>query len=263
MSDSAFKRSVEALTLGRDLRVWSIIVTLFGDLAQGPEDRISGALMSSLVEMMGIKPEAMRVALHRLRKDGWIESHKTGRRGEYSLTAYGRAESAAVTPLIYAPSVKLSKDWFVAVTASMSQAERKGIEASLKKQDYFAIASGVYLGNGAAPIEDGLFVLSGRSMDVPDWLREALSPEKLCGDYAAFEVALERISTEATSALEVATLRALIVHNWRRLVLRHPHLPADFFTKDWRGIACRKRVHTILSEMGRPELPTLEGIVSL
>ncbi len=60
-------------------RVWSMMVTIFGDLAQAPRDRIDGPLLTRLTDGMGIKPEAVRVALHRLRNEDWITSVKSGR----------------------------------------------------------------------------------------------------------------------------------------------------------------------------------------
>ena len=63
-------------------RVWSLLVTIFGDLALAKDARLSGASVNALTAAIGIKPEATRVASHRLRKEGWIESHRTGRQSK-------------------------------------------------------------------------------------------------------------------------------------------------------------------------------------
>jgi len=68
MPTAAFKKSRDALNRIGDRRVWSIIVTISGDLAQEPNERISGSLVSRLTNLLDIKPEAARVALHRWRK---------------------------------------------------------------------------------------------------------------------------------------------------------------------------------------------------
>ena len=57
-------------------KTWSLIATLFGDL---DGDELSGKALWSLLAPLGIKPEATRVALHRLKKDGWIVAKKAGR----------------------------------------------------------------------------------------------------------------------------------------------------------------------------------------
>ena len=64
-----FEASIAQLTDLQNLRVWSIIVSLFGDLAQKTGDQISGTTLTQIITPMGIKPEAIRVALHRLRKE--------------------------------------------------------------------------------------------------------------------------------------------------------------------------------------------------
>ena len=74
----------DLLKLG-EVKVWSVLVTLFGDLAPGQTDHLAGPDVSRLVERLAIKPEALRVALHRLRKDNWIESSKSGRISHLSL----------------------------------------------------------------------------------------------------------------------------------------------------------------------------------
>ncbi len=86
LSPQTFELGIAQLTDLQNLRVWSIIVSLFGDLAQKPGDQISGTTLTQIITPMGIKPEAIRVALHRLRKDGWIESTRSGRASVHFLT---------------------------------------------------------------------------------------------------------------------------------------------------------------------------------
>ena len=74
-------------------RVWSLLVTVFGELGQDPDVRLSVLLLGKLMDLAGVKPGAMRVALHRLKKDGWIDSRRCGRNSEYFLTPYGRSQS--------------------------------------------------------------------------------------------------------------------------------------------------------------------------
>ena len=100
MQASSFQNLIEQVTFGTTPRVWSLLVTVFGELAQDADAQISGSLLRSLSEHIGIKPEAMRVALHRLRKDGWIDSERTGRTSNYFLTLWGRAQSIAASPRI-------------------------------------------------------------------------------------------------------------------------------------------------------------------
>ncbi len=226
------------------LRVWSFIVTLFGDLARGPRDTLSGSTLTALTGRVGIKPASMRVALHRLRKDGWIDSRRDGRASLYFLTDFGRAETLAATRRIYAPRPPTGKEWHLALTPPGPDAPPlPGIR----------ILPGVSLGPGPAPEIEGALTLSGRLGAVPDWVRRALVSDALRADYAQFEARLARVAPllePSLPALERAVLRGLIVHDWRRLLLRHPDLPDDFLGPDCRIGPCRTQVMALLERLG-------------
>ena len=102
MPTDPFSENTAALRALGGQRVWSLMISLFGDLAQGAGDRIDGPVLSAIMARQHIKPEAVRVALHRLRKDGWVTSEKSGRIRQHSLTDKGRRESAIASPRIYA-----------------------------------------------------------------------------------------------------------------------------------------------------------------
>ena len=246
-----------------DLRVWSIIVTIFGDMAQNAGDEISGAVISALTERMGIKPAAMRVALHRLRKDGWIESVRDGRISRYHLSDHGRAESASASGKIYGDR-DLAGPWQLLVLPPLGHEERMRAERHLIGIDYAPLGSSTYLGR-AAPI--GLdvepFAMEVCWRRVPDWLKSSLASRELSDAYDDLRNRLEAVadllhSNRPASPLEIVTLRALIVHHWRRLVLRHPDLPAAFYPDRWPGETCRTLVSDLLEGLSRPALDALE-----
>ena len=108
-----FEGIVQELTGCGKSRTWSILVTIFGDLAQNPEDEISGPLLSSLTQLIGIKPQAMRVALHRLRRDGWIVTEKFGRTSKHRLSEFGLNQSVIASPRIYARAIVMPDKWHV------------------------------------------------------------------------------------------------------------------------------------------------------
>ncbi|MEP5760757.1 MAG: PaaX family transcriptional regulator C-terminal domain-containing protein [Litoreibacter sp.] len=60
------------------------------------------------------------------------------------------------------------------------------------------------------------------------------------------------------SNLEIAALRILIVHGWRRIVLRTPALPDFVFPDHWAGPACRDHVARLLTQLPAQDLAGLE-----
>ena len=109
-----------------DLKVWSFLVTLFGDLAADEGAELSGPLVSRLSTRLGIKPEALRVALHRLRKDGWIDSRREGREARHCLTRSARADTKAVHSVVYSRTLMQPKQIFL-LTFATNPPARAGI----------------------------------------------------------------------------------------------------------------------------------------
>ena len=58
---------------------------------------------------------------------------------------------------------------------------------------------------------------------------------------------------------ETAALRLLIVHSWRRLLFRHPDLPANFFPETWPGEACRVLFCDLMDRLFLPPLNEIES----
>lgn len=220
--------------------------------------------MSRIIEPVGIKPEAIRVALHRLRNDGWITSQKSGRSSRYRLTKSGLAQSEAASPRIYARSHPAAIEWQVIVLPPMATAARVKAERAMISCGFVMITSGVLFAKSQITVGDlDALVLKGTDFTVPNWLRSQIGTGSLGAAYKNLETALDTVSralgtASGISPMETATLRTLIVHNWRRVLLLHADLPPEFFPTDWRGFACQQKVVALLDQLQRPQIEQLE-----
>lgn len=260
-----FRDAAALLTGGESHRVWSLIVTIFGDLARQERDRISGAALTRLVGMMGVKPEAMRVALFRLRKDGWIDSVREGRGSLHFLTPMGRRQSAEASPRIYEAERGFPDRWHLLVSGTGEQTGRGQLDSVLLTGEYLPVGSQVVIGPGPLPGDlKGLLGVETGQVSVPDWLRDQVCPPDLMVQYAALErdfaTLLFQLDRATPLALaECAALRLLVVHSWRRLLFRHPDLPDWFFPVGWRGPACRGLFRSLMGRLPAPDLVSLEA----
>ena len=256
MNDSTFQAALDALLERGTPRVWSLIVTVFGDLAQGEGDAISGPALAGILTPLGIKPEAMRVALHRLRHDGWLDATKQGRTSLHSLTDYGRRESIKAGRLIYRTAAPSGPDWHI-------RCSQKPAASPAPETGALALAPGVWLCNAPAPAPDAdMLVFSGTPGTIPHWVTAAVLPKNLTSEFKDLLAALTCLRDEMQSAspprpLQAACLRVLIVHRWRRLILKTPDLPDAMYAKDWAGLMCRDAVHAALSALPQPDLSEL------
>jgi len=256
MSFNPFDETINALADLGGQRVWSLMVTIFGDLAQSKGSTIEGPVLSAILADMDIRPEAVRVALHRLRNDGWIASSKTGRTSLHSLTEVGRAQSAAASWRIYAKPGLEGPRWQLAILEDATTVTRN----LMLDHGFAPLMSRVYIGGAHATAPVGSLVLPGDA--VPDWLCQQFAPEDLAQDYAALYRVLSRAEQTLTDPgmlipRQVAVLRCLVVHNWRRIVLKHPDLPPALFPTSWDGPRCQELVHTLLTRFVRPDLGTI------
>ncbi|MEX0351193.1 MAG: PaaX family transcriptional regulator C-terminal domain-containing protein [Paracoccaceae bacterium] len=256
--DPWFDTAVAHLADPQNLKVWSVIVSLFGDLAQQKDDCVSGAALTAILKPMGLKPEAIRVALHRLRKDGWIDSDRVGRGSMHFLTDYGRAQSAAVTPRIYDENTTPASDWHLLIAEDGRAADT--LNTLLLTTDYIALGRNAALGPGPLPGDcEDLVGFTATAHAVPQWLKARLFPQDLAQACASLRdtvhaVRADRPRTEALTAVQIATLRTLLIHRWRRVALRHPVLPQVFHPDDWPEPACRREVFGLLGTLRLPSV---------
>ncbi|MEM7058324.1 MAG: hypothetical protein AAF557_12095 [Pseudomonadota bacterium] len=223
MLDLNARQEIEALRVVAPIKTWSLLVTVFGDLQATSEQPLSGAFLNGLFREMGIKPEALRVALHRLAKDGWITSKKTGRTSVYFLAEKGVQETNSVQQRVYTPFPDGLSDWAcVLVNGSGPAAEVPLVQLG---PDVFAVPRAYLLAIPDAVTMD--FAMQA----APPWIDEkCLSPE-LRQALARLQDALRQLDIGRIGASTKVRLplRMLTLHHWRRLALRdgfwfHHHL---------------------------------------
>nr|WP_290560274.1 PaaX family transcriptional regulator C-terminal domain-containing protein [Aestuariivita sp.] len=234
------------------------MVTVFGDLAQQETARISGQALNHLARLIGLKPEAVRVALHRLRKDGWIDSQRSGRTSAYHLTPFGRARSAEASPLIYAKSPQAQEAWLVLTDPALPAMEYDGTGAWLTANTLIAPAE---------PTGEGVYAsLIGPEATLPGWMTARICAPELARQSRDLVERLralrEQLEQHSLSPPQIAALRVLVVHSWRRVALKAPDLPGHVFPKDWAGQACRDLVADLLAQLPAQRLNILEQSVS-
>ncbi len=260
VSQQSFEHIVQELTGCGSSRTWSILVTIFGDLAQSPNDEISGPLLSTLTKMIGIKPQAMRVALHRLRRDGWIMTEKSGRTSKYRLSEFGLSQSKIASPHIYGRTVKVPERWHILVATPEMVVDEK----NLVIHGYRKLISGVYIGSGATLQDaDDFLVIEGKLASLPKWLQTSIADTASIEGYSKLMRILEVVKQVLNAGYvptitETAVIRTLIVHGWRRIVLRQPDLSLELVSEN-PSAWCRETVWQLLERLERPTIAALEA----
>ncbi|HVA28224.1 MAG TPA: hypothetical protein VNF68_08595, partial [Candidatus Baltobacteraceae bacterium] len=104
----------------------SFIFNLYGDIVQR---HVPGGLLwiGSLVRLMasfGLSEAAVRQAVSRMSRQGWLVARKSGNRAFYAVTDRGRRRIEGLSPRIYGPVVEWDGRWRL-LTYSIAEANRE------------------------------------------------------------------------------------------------------------------------------------------
>ena len=214
-------------------RVWSFIVTIFGDLAREDSHYISSRTLNRLTAQIGVKPEATRVALHRLRKEDWLESTKFGRESHYRLTENGRALSREAAPRIYGAAS--DEAWMLAL-----------YDPNKIAPEGLRISSGMILVASECAGAMNFAVTN----PLPLWMVDRLVQADVQSAIHNLHARLAGFSAEPDAAeLDRAVLRLSLVHEWRRIILRVPDVPDLLFENAFSLGELRGNVQRLLSAL--------------
>lgn len=206
---------ISALHTEGRLRVWSLVITAFGDLVQHRGGRISTARLGLLLGRVGVEPGTLRTALSRLGRDGWVESERKGRTSLYRLSTQGLNRFAPATTRIYgAPHTKPVERW--SVTLNLSASGEPDIRV-LPADDSF----------GPADCR-----VTGTLSDISDAYRASLLTPAHRLALNALANDLRALGSEIADPLDATAARLLLIHRWRRIVLRFPDLAPELFPQD-------------------------------
>ena len=238
------------------IKVWSFIVTIFGDLAPDPAQEISAAQLQRLTIPIGIKPEALRVALHRLRKDDWITLRKEGRTAHYSLSKQGQETTRDASLRVFADVSPPPINWQITLLAPNHE---KSFEHLKNSPAQMAISPTSFLGHPVELMEEDPLTLPIKHDKIPDWMRDLALPAHSQAEHATLLKLFEKISKikNEPDTIEPMCLRLLAVHEWRRVALKHSNLALELQKDTWIGHEARRHFHELLNALPRKSLTDL------
>jgi phenylacetic acid degradation operon negative regulatory protein len=244
------------------IRAGSLIVTVFGDAVVPRGGVLSLTTLHEIMRAFRISDTLVRTALSRLVSEGWFERWKVGRNSYYRLTPQGHEAFAEATQRIYTDPPQNWQGSFDLLLLENAQ-DRSALRAELSAAGYGSLGPDLLLAAAASGGKTGPFLrLAASPADLPTARRlvEKAWPladiesryRRFIDTYAGILGALERGA--GFTNLDALLVRILLIHDYRRAVLKDPLLPAQLLPRPWAGTAARALCSTIY----RTVLPAAE-----
>lgn len=265
---------IEDFRARRPVRAGSLLTSVFGDAIAPHGGTVwLGSLIRAL-EDFGINQRLVRTSIFRLAKDGWLSANQIGRRSYYTLTATGRARFAAASDRIYnEPRQHWPGTWTLVLLSGVDGPLREEFRKTLKWLGYAPFSASL-LAHPAAdlaaleetlrplPQQERVLVMEATAGgDRARYLRELVSDafevEALAQRYVAF---LERFRPVFQAAAKVRNIpprqafviRTLLLHEYRKILLRDPLLPNAMLPGDWPGVAAYQLCRNFYKMLAAP-----------
>ncbi len=246
----------------RPIRGGSLIITVFGDsISQHGGSVWLGSLIKTL-EPFGLNQRLVRTAVYRLVQENWLVSTLIGRRSYYSFTEFGLRQYEKTARRIYAADrAAWDGQWTlvlpVFVDEGCDEALRKELRKELRWLGFGALTPGLLAHPGAdrrsldetlreLGLEDNVVVMNAHTEELASQgvlKRLALTCwdlDKLESRYEGFLSKFRPVfdafnNTEAPQPAQCFQLRTLMIHEYRRILLKDTDLPDDLLPTGWAG----------------------------
>lgn len=277
---AALQTRLDAFRQQPRVQARSLIISVFGDAIVLRGGRVWLGSLVQLLEPLDLSERLIRTSVFRLVKEDWLSAETVGRRADYALTALGQRRIDKAARHIYASHAPhWDRRWrLILGIGELSAKERERVRSALFWQGFGLLGNDCFVHPGAdlsmafdALVAEGLADVVGRLMPLlaadvgsglsasgADLVRRAWSLEPLNQAYADFVATYSPILAELRRNREAQVapqdaflLRTLLIHDYRRLLLRDPELPDILQAHDWSGqmarLLCRDLYRRLLA----------------
>lgn len=279
MSMSAkIQQIIDSVVKNETLSGTSLISTIFGDSVLHRGGNISLASLIQLLELFGFNDRAVRTSVFRLVKNDWLCSHKIGRTSFYRITDSSRSTYLQAEQRIYNDQMKeWDHYWDLILMSSLDTENKALLKKELEWLGFANISTNLMAYPGCNRIElQRLLVdlnmseqvvvfkaetlqLFNNSVDtIGRMLRTNWPIDELRQRYLQFLDIFREIGVllmqenEQLEPVQAFQIRTLLIHYYRRILLKDPALPLELLPTDWPAISARTLSMNIYKKVFEP-----------
>lgn len=229
-------------------RTGSLIITFYGDAVLPRGGVIWLGTLITFLGLFGVAGNAVRTAMSRLAADGWLESDKVGRESFYRLASAGSARFEVAIEHVYRPH---SIDWTGGLELILisNGADREASRAALFEAGFGSPLPGVWVAPAGTAIPSAASDAIRLEVSADNKMGRRLISEgwplpEIANAYQEFVARfgpLQKwlLDNDQLTPADAIVARILLIHQYRRVLLRDPLLPAGLLPLDWPAAAAR------------------------
>jgi phenylacetic acid degradation operon negative regulatory protein len=232
----------------------SLVFDLFGDHLRYHGGCAQTQALCQLLEVFDVGEPTARIALARMRREGWFDTHREGRQVVYTLTdKTWQLLDEGRSRIFERTHAGWDGQWRMVIYAVSEQdrAERERLRRALSWLGFGSLTTATWISPherldqveaALADTSATIDLLTCRSRDRAtdlDMVKRSWDLKALSRDYQDLLHHLESLPpTSELAALggrNALRLRIELVSTYRHFPFRDPHLPAELLPSDWPG----------------------------
>lgn len=246
----------------RPLRAGSLIITAYGDAIVPRGGTVWLGSLMRVLEPFGISERLVRTSVFRLTKESWLQAEKVGRCSYYSLTGPGLRRFEQAFRQVYSMATEeWLGHWSIVFLSQLENGARRSLKQELEWMGFASLAPGVM----AHPrldradlmtllqeheVTDEVIVMHSEPQEILSskalrlQVKESWNLDQLGERYSRFiqqfRPLWNELKTDDSLTPEACFIaRTLLIHEYRKVLLRDPLLPDELLPGDWEGRSAR------------------------
>ncbi|MRI33614.1 phenylacetic acid degradation operon negative regulatory protein PaaX [Endozoicomonas sp. OPT23] len=245
----------------------SMVVTVFGDVVSQHGGWIWLGSLINAMKPFGFSERLVRTAVYRLVQSEWLMTKKVGRCSYYCFTETAKNHYEKAARRIYHSSQQeWNGCWTLVIPVSVSEEQRDEFRKSLGWQGFNVLSNGIL----AHPSPDrrsldetllelglvnSVIVMSASTDDahstqaIRELSRERWNIDELQRSYSEFLEFYRPWHQDASSKLpsgkDCFLMRSMLIHDFRRILLRDPNFPDAMLPHGWIGYEAHDLLHRL------------------
>ena len=247
----------------RPVRAGSLIITIYGDVIHPRGGNVWLGSLMKLVAPMGISERLVRTSVYRLVQESWLQAEKVGRCSYYNITGAGLRRFRQAFEQVYSiGDDDWNGGWCLALLNQLEPDLRLKVREELKWLGFGNLSPTImqhprFRPEQLAPLlqewgaSDDTIVMQTQPIEprnskaLRSQVKESWNLDELGLRYKRFLEKFRPLWKELNrndnlTPEDCMAARLLLIHEYRKILLRDPLLPDELLPSDWEGRSAKQ-----------------------